>query len=342
MNISCPRCKTTGSADDSLFGREVTCPKCGEKFLATDQENRGEEQFSPNGKFYRSKNQQQDITQLLLPKPEINVSEILKESWQLGKNRRFAFVCRIGALLLIILMLAITFILDSENGLIIGSLQKLNLPAAVIGFAGGMLTLISMGLSGNSEAGLPYLGIRHGKGKRVGINTCFRGFDRRYFRQVFIGGIMKTLLTLFGFLLLIFPGIYLSFAYWFALPLIIEWDLTAWKALELSRRAVTRVWFPFFSTYFLMTVIPFLIPGIIGGYKLSVLLEKIDQQKMTTLPLTELYAIFPADFHGIALVAVVIFSLWLFLLPWFFASYGVFYRQLFHPNKTTSSQGENQ
>jgi uncharacterized membrane protein len=50
-------------------------------------------------------------------------------------------------------------------------------------------------------------------------------------------------MILLGYLLLILPGIYLSFAYMFSLPLMIEKDLGAWSALEVSRKAVTRIWF---------------------------------------------------------------------------------------------------
>ena len=54
--------------------------------------------------------------------------------------------------------------------------------------------------------------------------------------------VLCTLMISLGFLLLILPGIYLSFAYMFSLPLMIEKDLDAWSALETSRKAVTRIW----------------------------------------------------------------------------------------------------
>ena len=61
-----------------------------------------------------------------------------------------------------------------------------------------------------------------------------------------------TLMIIIGFILLVIPGIYLSFAYMFSLPLMIEKDLTAWQALEVSRKAVTRIWFR--ATGFLLLV----------------------------------------------------------------------------------------
>jgi len=55
--------------------------------------------------------------------------------------------------------------------------------------------------------------------------------------------LLMSVLIFLGFLLLILPGIYLAFAYMFSLPLMIEKEIGAWQALEISRKAVTRVWF---------------------------------------------------------------------------------------------------
>ena len=76
-----------------------------------------------------------------------------------------------------------------------------------------------------------------------------------YFHRV-PGAILWYFLYMFlimlGYLLLIVPGIYLSFAYMFSLPLMIEKDMSAWRALEVSRKAVTRIWFR--ATGFLLLI----------------------------------------------------------------------------------------
>jgi hypothetical protein len=73
---------------------------------------------------------------------------------------------------------------------------------------------------------------------------------------------LMTLMILLGYILLIIPGIYLSFAYMFSLPLMIEKDMTAWQALEVSRKAVTRIWFR--ATGFLLLVVRWVVLAAIA------------------------------------------------------------------------------
>jgi hypothetical protein len=59
-------------------------------------------------------------------------------------------------------------------------------------------------------------------------------------------GLTQTLLAAAG-VILIAPGLYLAVAYVFALTLAIDKRLHFWAALELSRRAITRQWWPMFG-----------------------------------------------------------------------------------------------
>ena len=56
-------------------------------------------------------------------------------------------------------------------------------------------------------------------------------------------------------MLLIIPGIYLSIAYMFTLPLIIEKNMDFWQAMETSRKAVSQHWFKLFFIGALMMFI---------------------------------------------------------------------------------------
>ena len=56
-------------------------------------------------------------------------------------------------------------------------------------------------------------------------------------------------------LLFVIPGIYLMYAYMFAMPLIVEKKMGAWHALETSRKAVSKVWFRFFGFVWLLMLI---------------------------------------------------------------------------------------
>ncbi len=337
MNITCPHCGISGQAADSLAECEVSCPECGGKFIAGDaadssgqfgqreeKEQKQEGAIPPWLQGQRSRNEN-----ILRPAPEITAWGIVRESWQLSRNLRFAVICRVGAVLLFMVMVPISLLLDGDSGVVISMFTQAGLPSVVLGALGLLLTLVSMGISGNVEAGLPYLGIRHGMGKRVGLATCFRGFSKPHFKNLFVAGIIKTGVTMMGFMLLIVPGIYLSVAYWLAMPLIIDRELAPWQALELSRKAITKVWFQVFGAYLIMTVLPFIVPVMVAVNTLSRGFVQQVEQSGNLGELFNIYSMFPGDVSIIAGCLVVIIALVIYLLPCVFASYGVLYNKLF-------------
>ena len=104
-----------------------------------------------------------------------------------------------------------------------------------------------------------------------------------YFKKVLplIGTmLLMYLLIAIGFFLLILPGIYLSVAYFMAIPLVVEKNLGPWQALEASRKAITHHWFKLFGLYFvfglifLLSMIPLLI-GMIWTIPISMLMMGI-------------------------------------------------------------------
>jgi uncharacterized membrane protein len=94
------------------------------------------------------------------------------------------------------------------------------------------------------------MGIRHSQRKSVSAGSVFNYFHRA--PGAILWYFLYMLMIMLGYLLLILPGIYLSFAYMFSLPLMIEKDIGAWQALEVSRKAVTHIWFR--ATGFLMLI----------------------------------------------------------------------------------------
>ncbi|MGE0450418.1 MAG: GYF domain-containing protein [Vicinamibacterales bacterium] len=64
---------------------------------------------------------------------------------------------------------------------------------------------------------------------------------------ILLAGAAQIALTGLGLLLLIVPGIYLLVGYAFVLPLIVDKRLSAWEALELSRRTVHHHWWSVFG-----------------------------------------------------------------------------------------------
>lgn len=67
--------------------------------------------------------------------------------------------------------------------------------------------------------------------------------------------IIMYIMLAIGFVLFIIPGIYLMFAYYLAIPLIVEKGLSPWQALEASRKAISKCWFRFFGFGILLMVI---------------------------------------------------------------------------------------
>lgn len=77
--------------------------------------------------------------------------------------------------------------------------------------------------------------------------------------------ILMLLLIFLGYLALIIPGIYLSVAYIFAMPLAADKGLSPWRALETSRKAVSKHWFAilgFMLLLALMNIAAFFALGI--------------------------------------------------------------------------------
>lgn len=70
-----------------------------------------------------------------------------------------------------------------------------------------------------------------------------------------ITAILSCIMLIIGFILAIFPMIYLGVAYSFASLLVVDKNLGAWEALEASRKAVTHHWFKFFGLLLVLTLI---------------------------------------------------------------------------------------
>ena len=97
------------------------------------------------------------------------------------------------------------------------------------------------------------MGIRHAQNKSVSAGEVFRHFGTM--GNLLLAYIIMMIFIMIGMMLLVIPGIYLMYAYMFAMPLIVEKKMGAWHALETSRKAVTKVWFRFFGFVWLLMLI---------------------------------------------------------------------------------------
>jgi hypothetical protein len=106
--------------------------------------------------------------------------------------------------------------------------------------------IFNLAISGALFGGLFLFFLKWMRGQTPGIADVFAGFSLA-FAQLTLGGIVSQLLTSIGVILCFLPGIYLTIAWVFALPLIIDKRMNFWPAMELSRRVVTRRWFQVFG-----------------------------------------------------------------------------------------------
>ena len=119
-------------------------------------------------------------------------------------------------------------------------------------FSGGTLSIVL----GTSVVTAPAYAILMGglyryylkliRGQRAEIGDAFSGFTIAP-GQLALVGLVKAALSLLGYLFCILPGIYLSVAWMFAVPLVIDRRMQFWDAMELSRKVVTRHWFLLFA-----------------------------------------------------------------------------------------------
>jgi hypothetical protein len=100
------------------------------------------------------------------------------------------------------------------------------------------------------------------RGRPASIGDAFAGFSMG-FVQLMLVGFLTKLLTIIGLACcLVVPGLYLFVAWIFSVPLVADKRLEFWSAMELSRKAVTRVWFEMFGLV-LLAFLPVILTYII-------------------------------------------------------------------------------
>lgn len=161
---------------------------------------------------------------------DFTVGEVMDEAWRLVKGMKASFW---GAAILValldllgdtILSVLFSFFLTKEPGAIVTGVFR--------AVTGALMTPVTMGMT--------MMCVRRALGAPISFSTAFS-----YYRRAFpaLGcALLSLLMAGLGTLALVLPGIYLSVAYSFAIPLVCDQGLSPWQALETSRRAVTHRW----------------------------------------------------------------------------------------------------
>lgn len=177
----------------------------------------------------------------------VNMLETLGEAWRGLKG--FKLKCHIALILYFLVFLGAGVLF----GVLAAILAGTGADESVIGILSFVFQLVITLVALPMSYALLIMAMRHANGKSVSAGEIFRHFGT--IGSLFVAYVLEVVLIMIGFVLLVLPGIYLMFAYVYAMPLIVEKKMGPWQALETSRKAVTRVWFRFFGFLWLITLI---------------------------------------------------------------------------------------
>lgn len=82
--------------------------------------------------------------------------------------------------------------------------------------------------------------------EKLSFDDFFIGFKSEKIGQLFLLGLVSSILIVIGFFLCVLPGIYLAVAYTLAVPFLLWGTNDFWQAMEMSRKVVSAAWFEFF------------------------------------------------------------------------------------------------
>lgn len=178
---------------------------------------------------------------------EVNMLETLGEAWRRMKG--FKLKCHIALVLYFLVFLGLSVV----YGVCIALFASTGADQSVVGILGLVFQLVLTLVSLPMTYALLIMAMRHANARSVSAGEIFRHFGAIV--SLFVAYVLEVILIMIGFVLLVLPGIYLMFAYMYAMPLIVEKKMGPWHAMEVSRRALTRVWFRFFGFIWLISLV---------------------------------------------------------------------------------------
>ena len=179
-----------------------------------------------------------------IPEYDFNIIEIIKEGFTRIEGVKGIFLTGF------VVYIVIAIILQMILGTFFPSQTALEEPNILNQQIVGILSYpVLMPLM----VGIIMLAINYSRGENIEFKSIFNYYH--LMGKLALAGLMIYIMTVIGFVLLILPGIYLTIAYVFTLPLIADKGMDVWEAMELSRKAVTKHWFKVFGLFFLLSLI---------------------------------------------------------------------------------------
>lgn len=181
------------------------------------------------------------------PTAEFRIGYVIDEGMRISKGAKWPIHKALLLSLLVVIPAALIFqmfpsVLQARN-------PYSNL-AMFLGFAGQFAYAFFLN---PISAGIMLIGVSRASGEEVRPRQIFDYYDKVW--PLMLAYIVMVVLVLAGLVLLVIPGIYLSVAYFFALPLVADKGLSFWQALETSRKAVTKHWFRMFGLMWLLVIL---------------------------------------------------------------------------------------
>ena len=179
-----------------------------------------------------------------IPEYDFDIIELIKEGFRRIEGVKGTFLAAFG------LYIVIAIIVQILLGLIFPSPPA---PAEPNYLNQQIVTILSYPVLMPLMLGIIMLAIKHSRGEQMDYRSIFNYYHLT--GTLSFTAILIYIMTVIGFVLLILPGIYLSIAYIFTLPLIVDKNMTVWEAMEFSRKTVTKHWFKVFGLMFLLSLI---------------------------------------------------------------------------------------
>ena len=184
---------------------------------------------------------------------DFDMIEIIKAGWIHinGIKMQFIVAFLIYIVIAIIVQTALGFVFPQ------GSSENPNLLNQLI------VGVLSMPILVPLLVGIIMMAINNSRGETVDFKSVFNYYHLT--GVLSLAGILVYIMTMVGLMLFVLPGIYLSIAYTFTMPLIVDKNLGVWDAMELSRKTVTMHWFKVFGLVLLLGII-----GLISAIPLGI------------------------------------------------------------------------
>ena len=199
---------------------------------------------SPQSNLVETSTAQHSLEDAIAGNYQLDIGNVFSEAWN-KTNGIKRYIIGAGAIMYALFFAAvfvITLIFNPSSE-----------PSASSILAQMVIQLIFMVIIIPFLAGIFMMSAKKAQGQPFEFGDAFSGYGKTI--PLLIAAILMNILATIGFILLIIPGIYLSIAYMFTVPLVIDRNMSPWQAMETSRKAVTKHWFKFLLLLLAMTFV---------------------------------------------------------------------------------------